>query len=978
MCRACAIRPRIASGACTDAVQLAPAMLWPWGHRLAVLILLLLAPLVHALSPQTRLRDYAQDRWGVEDGLPQLSVLSITEDAQGYLWVGTQNGLARFDGLRFTVFDRARTGIDTTFIAHALLDDAGQLWFGTPRGVLRMAAGQLEVVDSEPAQLSVNALAQGADGRILVGTDLGLFVVEGGAVRISGLVGEAVYGLHTCADGSLLVGLRGAVVQLEDGAERQRWTLPDAELRVQRLAQTGALWWLGTQDGLWQLESGSGALSQSQPALRGQSVEALLVDGDGQLWVGASAALLRRTADGLWAEAGVDEALERPWVHALYEDRRGDLWLGTHRESLVRWANSAVRWLGSRDGLHDDFVWSVLPDASGGAWVGTSSGLQQMDAAGRFAPDATGGRLPQAHVYNLAYATDGRLLVGTRGGLAVRGRDGVLTVPPELAPLAREQINALAPVGDAIWIGTLGGLYRWQDGGLAMLGPPPGSADARIRSILPLDQGALLLGTEGGVRQFRDGRIEAVPWAAPLEQQFVSRLKWLRPNLLGIATLDSGLGLMQDGKLLLLTPEHGLPTRNGWTLDVLGDYLYVGSINGVYRLALDALPDPRAPPALLRVDAEQVIRGRGRARSHRLGCCNGGADARSARVGEQLVYASTNGVVLVDTARIPREPPAPRAVIEELRNSGAAWLPDRVPVLAGASRDVAIDYAGLSLREPEQIEFRYRLHGYNDDWQDVGTRRTAFFTHLPPGAYRFEVQARHPFGEWHPQPGVLAFEIPAQWYESLGVRLMVPLLLTALLLWRWRAGIRNFRRREVELERAVAERTAQLAAANAQLKVVNQQLEQESRTDPLTGLSNRRALFDSGLKRQGVIAMIDLDHFKRVNDQYGHAVGDQVLMEFAVLLRSEIRPGDLLARWGGEEFLVLLARMQCGQATGWAERVRQRIAAHGFILPDRSVLKLSVSIGLAGHGENWQQAQELADHAMYQAKRAGRNCVVSA
>ena len=510
-----------------------------------------------------------------------------------------------------------------------------------------------------------------------------------------------------------------------------------------------------------------------------------------------------------------------------------------------------------------------------------------------------------------------------------------------------------------------------------------------MRHLLPRGPDEVWIGTEDGVRVVRAGVAARPQWAAPLDGMFVTHLLALPDGRVVIGTLDSGLAVQRGEQMVRLGRTEGLPSMNAWTMDLVGDWLYVGSLDGIWRLRLASLPEPGGDGGSGRVLAE-VVAGSGYRDSSIRGfaCCNGGAESRSARVGRFLFYPSTEGVVRLDTAAIHPAPPSPAAVVEALTHDGALRQGDRPFAIKGEDRDLSIEYSAVTFVRAFALEFRYRLEGYDADWIEAGERRTAFYTHLPHGEFRFVVQARTPNGEWGAPSAPLTLTIAPLWHERLVVRIAALLLAALLLALVWRSRVAQLRARESALEAAVAERTRELARANERLRVANQTLALENQTDPLTGLYNRRFILSNALRGgaarasdRSAVLLLELDDFKWVNETHGFASGDRVLVELGDLLSRSVRGGDVVARWSGVEFLLLLPGLDESGTLELAERTRARVAAHEFRAEDESPLRLSATIGFAHHvpdesgGDGIEQTLDLADAALQRAKRMGRNRV---
>jgi diguanylate cyclase (GGDEF)-like protein len=339
----------------------------------------------------------------------------------------------------------------------------------------------------------------------------------------------------------------------------------------------------------------------------------------------------------------------------------------------------------------------------------------------------------------------------------------------------------------------------------------------------------------------------------------------------------------------------------------------------------------------------------------------------------------------------------PRVVLTQflkLNSPGVVGVPEeRIERLDLSHNEdvVTLKFAALDFADPRANRYEYKLDGFDKDWVRADERRAATYTNLPGGSYVFRVRASNSDGVWSTQDLALPIDVaPSPWlsaYAFVGYAALAALMLLAV----WYAQQRRIARSarlHAELEQQVSDRTYELAQRNRELEEANRRLEMASLTDTLTGLANRRYLMeqfprlitDRKANAGLAIMIIDLDALKPINDQHGHAAGDEVIVEIAKTLRQAIRPDDVLARWGGDEFVVVAQAQHVEHACMLAERVRERIAKMKCVLPRGAVVRTSCSIGLTclpfvpGNPDavSWEQAIKIADLALYRAKR-GRN-----
>jgi diguanylate cyclase (GGDEF)-like protein len=957
---------------------------------------LLMPGLVLALDPAKALQHYVRKRWSVEEGLPQITVLAITQDRQGYLWVGTQTGLARFDGATFTSFTAEnQAGLPGLWIRALHADRQDRLWVGTYKGLALRRGEEFVTIPAVDAvqwpALDVTGIAEDPAGRIWVSTASGLFRLEAGALGF--VDGSPVPATSVAMDGSdVLVGTIGGVARLSNGSwQRMGLGEPRTSLPVSRVLSFEGGAWATTPAGLFR--SSGGALEPfALSTLTSIPLDMLFADSTGTLWVGGDGGLARIRAGRVIEVVPAASAGGIPGLRSAYEDREGNVWLGSQWESLFRISRSWTRRFGVSEGLNHRIVWSVAPGRDpGSVWVGGNDGLSLLQD-GRVRLVVPSQQLPHPVVYNLL-AEDDRLWIGTRRGLVVAqvNSEGIANIVPmpSVAPLASAQINGFLREGSSLWIASSDGLYRLDGPHLKRVGEPEGLDEHHVRYIARLRGGELLAGTSRGLYRRTNGRfIKEVGKGLPADLD-VSLVHELRDGSLLISSVGEKTYYGRNGRWILLDRTAGIPTNAGVFATEAGGYLWLAGIRGVTRVPLGDL-ERLADGDVQRVRGEMVLSDRGDPMSGQPGyCCNGAGTAKGFFDGDSLWLPSRDGVVALDIGDIRRNSVRPVAVIEGIHQRGAHAVtsPAGAVHLPEGARDLTFDFTVLSLTDPKSTRIEYRLAGYDPHWLRADAfDRQANYTNLPAGSYRFEVRGANNSGLQTAQPARVDIVVPPYFRETRSFAVLCGALAALLVYVGYLFQRRHYRGRQRQLEALVEQRTEAL-------RELNDQLEQASLTDPLTRLRNRRYLasqipadiayyFRDHRALTGdqamVFALVDLDHFKAINDTYGHQAGDAVLRQVADILGSLVRTGDYVARWGGEEFLVVFRPMQLQHASDIGRRICNAVAGHPFDIGTEQRLSITCSVGLTYYAagtrvNSWEDCVNYADVALYRVKSRGRN-----
>lgn len=943
-------------------------------------MLLLVALVPSAIA--SRLDEAFAEVWTTRDGLPHSTVNVVEQTADGYLWLATWEGIARYDGTEFRLFrseDIPGLGDDGIRAMH--LGPSGDLWAGSGRGgVVRLHRGRWTALPPVPGM--VTDLLEEPGGRLWVATVRSGIVRVDGRVRraitaAEGLPSDAVTSLDVDRAGRVWVGTAGGLARIEGDRAFpvSGGGLPEGPALSVLALDDGRLL-VGTEQGAYVGREGD--FAAVHPGLAGDAVIHILRDPDGTLWFGTIAGGLARVRSGELERLEVEHGLPNARVLTLRRDREGSLWIGTNG-GMVRLREAPIRTFTRRAGLSDEFVRAVLPD-DGGVWIGTSKGLNRLDASGRGAPVADP-LLAEVSVLSLELGHAGSVWVGTfhDGALLWDGRAVVRRVDSSTGLLSNEVRAILAARDGRVWIGSKQGLAELApDGRLRLYRASDGLPGDYVQSLHEDVDGVVWVGTGSGLGRVRGGRAETVDLSAAADAQYIFDFAELGRELL-VAT-DRGLVRIdrRTGRMARVSRDSGLPLRKIFAVvpDPDGRLWLTGS-EGVARLGTDELRlvfDGRRDGVHVRLFGPSD----GLATSQ----ANGGSNPAAALGPDGHVWVATaQGVARIDPRKsAARPPPLAAVVLERFDVDGRPVDPVRQPRLPAGSDRIEIRVSSPSLLSAHRLRYRYRLEGFSDEWVDLGSRREVQFTNLDPGPYALDVEVYLPGEDAAAASKRLDFEIAPHWWQLKGVWLAAFVAALALLFTLHRGRVGRLRASERRLQALVEQKTAAL-------KVQTDLAERLARTDALTALANRRAL-DEALHAQGgmrsappvSLALVDIDHFKRVNDAYSHLAGDAALRAVADVIRAHSRHGDVAARWGGEEFALLLPDCAHEQAQAVAERIREaveRMDCSGFA----PGLELRVSVGIAtaaGKIEPEVLVRD-ADRALMRAKELGRNrvCVAS-
>ncbi|MFT3831014.1 MAG: two-component regulator propeller domain-containing protein [Opitutaceae bacterium] len=750
---------------------------------------------------------YALRVWQTDDGLPENMVTAAAQTRDGYLWFGTYNGLARFDGERFHVFAPATApGLRDRRIASLFEDARGTLWIGQEAGTIdRYREGVFEST-AAPAGEKVTALGSDSAGALWAMRQNGALERLDDGAELPSLIAPALPGVMAWSRGTrgeLWLAENGEAARLEAGRLR-RVELPPPRstnyvLTVAAARAGGA--WILCDDRIRRWHEGVWAEDRGDYPWREGPVACSLELGDGTLAVGTIYSGLYLIFKDSRPPVHIDRrnGLPQDWIRFLHEDREGTLWAGAGSAGLVSLHATPVSVLESPDRWQGCTVLSVAAARDGALWIGTEGGGLYRHEAGQWRRFAGAEGLENLYVPAIAEDTQGRVWAGNFWwGGPTRLENGRFRRPPGV-PADGSPVFALAPTPAEMLVGNCDGLLavgahesRW----LARVpGPTAGGVCAIVRG--PGDSIWCGFG-ETGIARIAAGRPEHFRKRDGLASDAVKCLALGQDGALWIGTADQGLSRFKDGRFATVGPSQGLIDSGiGFILDDGRGNFWLSTHRGLQQVSQDEL-NRCADGELAAVSGRLFDRNDGLPASQ----FTGGLQAAACRTADgRLWFASSQGVVGVDPARLERNAAPPPVVIQSLLVDGAERATPASMVAAALAPDhrrLEFRFAGLSYVAPHRVQFRYRLDGIDPAWVDAGTRHAAFYSRLPAGRYRFRVIACNDAGLWNETGAELAFAVAPFFWQTWWFVTATLLATGAGIAWAARRHTRRRMQREIE------------------------------------------------------------------------------------------------------------------------------------------------------------------------------------
>ncbi len=761
-----------------------------------VVLLLVLATGGAAASSSLTLRGgeprYGIDFWREAEGLPQSRIRAITQTRDGYLWLGTDNGIVRFNGASFTAFNVKTGSLRDNEVWAIQEDDEGGLWIGTYGGGLTLF---------KDGHFTTFTTAEGLPDDVIMGLDKDpagniWIATPGGAGRYSkgvftqfttkdGLSNNYVTAISAHSPGGVFIATGASLYRFTDG----RLSLmngiveeSDGVIEHMIMGGDGALWLSLSNATIKKWDDGALTTYTRQQNLT-PHISLIYEDRQGVLWTAMENGL-NRLKDGKFEPVPLESDVPGLGaVYSMYADREGNIWLGLQSNGLGRLRIRQLVTLTAADGLHNDSTRSVYQDSQGTIWVGTASGFASYKD-GRFSnyEEVDGARL--GAVRSFAEDASGNIWIAAGEKLLIL-KHGQLTNFPnwkngsEIEALYKDALGRM-------WVGTDGdGLFQFEDGKFRNYRTQDGLASNHVRAIFYDTRGALWVSVFGrGVSKFSDGKFSTYTTSEGLAGNRVLTIYEDDEGTLWFSTRD-GLSRLRDGKFFNYTSDSGLLVGFVYTIldDGIGNFWF-SCAQGLFRVSKAELKDV-AEGRLKNINSvDYGVRDGMKTRAFNLG--NQPAAWKTAD--GSLLFSSLKGVVIVEPGRISSNNFIPPVYIEQVlinKQEQSLYGESRNELGAG---EVEIHFAALSYLAPEKLRYKYKLEGFDKDWVDAGVRRFAYYANLPPRQYRFRVTAGNVDGAWNETGAASDFYLKPRFYQTRWFLALVGLgvLLIAGLLYRLR------------------------------------------------------------------------------------------------------------------------------------------------------------------------------------------------
>ena len=791
------------------------------------------SPFMPTNAPQ-----FVRDVWTEQQGLPSNSVQKFLKTSDGYLWIGTQEGLARFDGVNFTRWNDRRQYANRNLTVFALCESRdGSIWFGTKGGLNRLKDGIITNFTEKDGLLSdyIRDVREDLRGVLWIATNKGLCSYSNGQFTTHSLLqgseddNDATV-LLTRRDGSLWIGTKDGVLSQKEERLSSLTTkdgLLSNEITNLYEDRLGNLW-IGSKGGLNKYSHGQLTSYTIADGLLSNDVRSITEDITGRLWV-ATWDGVNYLVDGVWYGYAMQDGLPANEVWDIHADAEGSIWIGTDTDGLARLRPARINLLRTHEELWGHRTLALCQARDGSQWIGLGDdrGLGHLKD-GNLTIYTTQHGLPDNTVMALHEAKDGSLWIGTRLGLG-RLRDGRFAAWKKMNAtrgdwLLDDHIFSITEDRQGgMWFGTGYGLTYFKDEHFKTYLMQDGLPNNNIRSVVSARDGSLWAATyRGGLSRYQNGRFTNYTTAHGLSVNYLRTLYEDNEGTLWIGTNGGGLNQLRNGRITAFTTAQGL--ADDQVLQILEDdhgFLWVASLRGIARYTKKQFEEfAQGKIKTLTPIFSGVPEGLPTG-----GITNGAQPIGMKSPDGNLWFSSGKGLVWLNAQELPTNTLIPPVYIEQVIVDKQALRPAASLIIPPGSRDLEFHFSCLSMLVPANVKFKYKLLGFDQDWVDAGTRRTAYYTNLPPGEYQFKVIACNNDGGWNTSGAIINLQLKPRFFQTVGFYLFCAISLAVLGLGSYKWRVRRLVLSEKLLTEHVEQRTVELQHEIGERKLVEVELQ---------------------------------------------------------------------------------------------------------------------------------------------------------
>ena len=794
-----------------------------------------------ALDPQKALTQYTYQVWETGKTPLEGAIRAILQSRDGYIWIGTQEGLYRFDGERFTVYNSANTSEMKNSSVYDLAEDQeGTLWIATRDGLLARRENSFKRYSVKDGLTSNSLLSLCIDqqGVLWIGS-MGGGVVQffDGFFKPYAFEGDlrfgTVWSLLSARDTSIWIGTSSAgVAHIKNGRESRytgRGGLLTDVIRTISEGRDGSIW-VGSHLGVNRIKDGRVSRLSLKDGVTSEVVMRLFVDSQGSLWIGTVGSGLNRFAQGKISALTSKNGLTNDNVLSFLEDREGNLWVGT-ADGLIQFKDEAFTTFTLEEGLSNDVVWCSLEDSKGAMWLGTNSGLNRLHRSGIQSYTMKNG-LSNNTVRALCEDSKGTLWIGTYGGGLCEMRNGQIVRSSLNQPQLAFVYSIFEDFRNVLWIGTSDGLFSVVDGRLKRYASTEGLTGNFVRFVGGDRSGGLWIGTTEGLSFLSSNRFTNYTVRDGLSSNAMMCFYEDRDGVMWFGTVDGGVVRSKGAMFTTFTMRDGLPENNVYQIleDDLGN-LWLGGDRGICRINKKELNDYAAGKigyfSTMTFGKKDGLKARE---------CNGGSQPSCWKSKDgRLWFSMVKGVAVIDPHNLKINISPPSVVMQNLLADNREIGFSKGGVLEAGVTRIEFRYAALSFVSPQDVAFKYMLEGYDKDWVGAGNARSVTYTNIPPGRYTFRVIAANEDGTWNLNGAFASFTLRPYFYQSTIFTVCMVLVVIGAAAGAYSLRTRRLVHRTHELESTVTRRTDEivrqkdaLEQANKELSDLLKQLEEKS------------------------------------------------------------------------------------------------------------------------------------------------------